>query len=125
MKYMFAEDTSGGSQDTLLCLKKGGEKLWGGFEEYHDAVPVLAAAEDRLQLERKLKVDVFHASDDSMVGVKGQRYFDRCWDVERSGGSIEYRSRVVEDSDHDSIGNMDKGAIGAIFDEVVKSFSLS
>ena len=121
-KYMLAEDTSGGSQDALLCLKKGGEGLWGGFEEYHDVVPVLAAAEDRLALKHKLKVDVFHAWDDCMVGEKGQNYFDWCWNMENTGESIKYQSWIVEHTDHDSIYN--DFVIGAICDEVVESFSL-
>jgi hypothetical protein len=112
--YIFAEETSGGSQDSVICLRK---KIWGAFESWEDLVSKLDAVETARGQRNKLRVQVFHAVNDALVGKGGMKYWDECWRTENRGENIEYESQIV-DTDHDGLCAPQNGAVGQIFDAV-------
>jgi hypothetical protein len=136
MKYVWAEDTCGGSEEAKLCLKRGGQNIWGCFESYEDAVNMVLERETAVSSQApnaaKLKINVFLAAEDGLVGLKGGTYLDRCWrgdddrrelGLGRHGGDrlgeIDYESVVVESVGHDEIiANVEYGVVERIFKAV-------
>ncbi|KAF2813902.1 uncharacterized protein BDZ99DRAFT_227155 [Mytilinidion resinicola] len=104
MRYIFAEATDGISEDAKLFLRKGAHAAWSlpspapEWADVDEFVPLLCAGVFLNSITGTLAVDVFHAASDSMVGEKGQRWFDECWDAERwpqgVGERMRYRSQV-------------------------------
>lgn len=52
VSYLFAESTQGGTEDAILCLKRGAHVSWGYFEDFDDAIPRVCAAEVARGTER-------------------------------------------------------------------------
>ena len=53
-----------------------------------------------------LRVQVLFGESDSMIGKKGQAYVEKCWHQVNDGdsrGVVEFDSRVVPGTDHDSL----------------------
>lgn len=110
--FLFAENVDGAGQDAQLCLRKPRSVPWSTpdhpWKDIDDAVRQLrGVVENSSHPGRRLRIDAFHAESDGMVGVKGQAWFDSCWQSD-IGGSVEeerilYRSEVVKSSDHDFI----------------------
>jgi hypothetical protein len=119
--YLFAEETSSGSQDSVICLRK---KIWGAFDSWEDLVPNLAAVETAREERNKLRVQVFHAANDALVGKGGMKYWDECWRIKSRGENIEYESQIV-DTDHDGLCAPENGAMGQIFDAVTRPAGLT
>jgi pimeloyl-ACP methyl ester carboxylesterase len=117
--FLFAEENTGVGQDTQLCLRKPRSIPWSisavPWEDVDDAVRIFERSEsviaqnDRaVETTRIWSVDTFHAATDSMVGSKGQKWFDSCWANDETAASnnprpYEYHSQIVEGSDHDFI----------------------
>ncbi|KAJ5170187.1 uncharacterized protein N7500_002970 [Penicillium coprophilum] len=103
MQCMFAENTVGANSEALQCLRKE-PRTWGKCEDYEIFVHELVERE-RERVGVPLKVQAFFGETDSMIGKKGQAYFERCWRIgaEDSRGSVEFDSRVVSGTDHDSL----------------------
>lgn len=97
-RRIFSESTVGANRDALLCLKKGPEGLWGVCDDYEDFIKRLVERE-RAETS-KVKVRVFFAAEDSMIGVKGREYMDCCWEEQ---DDLDLESRIVADTDHDSV----------------------
>ena len=97
-KRIFSESTVGANREALLCLKKGTEGLWGVCDDYKDFLRRLAERE-RAETS-KVKVRVFFAAEDSMIGVKGRAYMDCCW---KEQDELDFESRIVANTDHDSV----------------------
>ncbi|TDZ13230.1 hypothetical protein C8035_v006734 [Colletotrichum spinosum] len=113
---VYAEDVSGLGQEAVLLLKKGAcaAGAWGGWED-HDEYVARLAEEVRREGER-LRVDVFFAESDGMIGTgAGPGWFSECWGEERRGDGIAYRSCVVPGTDHDSIVGLKFGVHERIF----------
>ena len=124
--FLFAEENAGVGQDTQLCLRKPRSIPWSTlavpWKDFDDAVRAFerlrgATGQDNRMSEatKTLRVDVFHAETDSLVGHKGQEWFDSCWkrDEDAASGSLspfEYYSQTVKGSDHDSILDLGLGA---------------
>ncbi|KAJ5374204.1 hypothetical protein N7517_006210 [Penicillium concentricum] len=103
MQCMFAENTVGSNSEALQCLRKE-PNTWGKCEDYEVFVRELVERE-RGRDGAPLKVHAFFGETDSMIGKKGRTYVERCWQTvnEDSRGAIEFDSRVVFGTDHDSL----------------------
>ncbi|KAH8648624.1 hypothetical protein BX600DRAFT_517991 [Xylariales sp. PMI_506] len=122
VKRAYAQNVRGLSEDALLLLRKGGQPdEWGSWSDWDDLVPLLAAAETDQRSGGngadlpKLRVDVFFAESDVMIGTKVQGWFDSCWAPEKRGEGIDYESHEVEGADHDNILNLQFGVAQKIF----------
>ncbi|KAK2609201.1 hypothetical protein QQS21_002283 [Conoideocrella luteorostrata] len=101
---MFLENTAGANSEARQCLKKEGKGMRGVYEELDVFVQDLVAQERNRAQEGKLRVKVFFAEDDVMIGKGGQRYMDACWDHESEFADVlEYSSATVENTDHDNV----------------------
>lgn len=122
-KYTCAEALAGFGLEAQFCLKKGGgPDVWGGWIDYDQMVKLLVANERPFASERmnKLRVDVFHAAEDNMVGKRGQRWFDSCWKPEVIGEDVEYNATVVEDTNHDTINEEDSWVLDKMFERIIE-----
>ena len=97
-KRIFGESTVGANREALLCLKKGPEGLWGVCDDYK--VFIKRLAERERSETSKVKVRVFFAAEDSMIGAKGREYMDCCW---KEQDDLDFESRIVANTDHDSV----------------------
>ena len=125
-KFYFAEDTTAGNEDARLCLKMGGTKLWGDCEEYPDFVRALVEREkERRSADANaagLKIRVFYAESDQMIGKGGQTYFEQCWAQEGVPGPIDYEGRELEGTDHETVFlDAEKSALPTVFDGMVNT----
>ena len=125
-EYHAAEDSTAGNEDARLCLKKDGEGSWGICENYQQYVQSLVTQEkERNQTNpfaSKLKVSVYYAESDMMIGKGGQKYFDECWRQVEVAESIEYESTELPGTNHDStVQDLEKGALRGLFDAVKKA----
>ncbi|KAF4837121.1 hypothetical protein CGCTS75_v001517 [Colletotrichum tropicale] len=106
IKRVYAESVQGLGQDAVLLLKRDGENemFWGEWEDYDKLVPLLAQQEGELGGDGGLKVEVFFAASDAMIGTgDGPKWFEQCWREEQRGEKIKFSSSVVPEADHDSI----------------------
>ncbi|KAK3701694.1 hypothetical protein LTR37_015347 [Vermiconidia calcicola] len=120
-KYFFAEGTTAGNEDAKLCLKKDPSASWGVCEDYEEYVRNLVEQESgRAQDgDAKLNVHVFFAESDMMIGMAGERYFERCWRQAGVSDHIEYESTKLPGTDHDSaLIDHRKGALKSILEAV-------
>jgi hypothetical protein len=107
VNYMFAENTVGANSEALQCLRKGEGREWGAVDDYAGCIKGLVeregdrGREEGRQDERGLRVRVYHAATDAMVGRKGQEYFEGCW--RGAGEGVEFDARRVEGTDHDTV----------------------
>ncbi|KAL2133771.1 hypothetical protein VTI74DRAFT_1708 [Chaetomium olivicolor] len=112
LKSMFSENMVGADSEALQCLRKGPAGLWGDCEDYMLFVRKLAELErSRRSAEggsnrEKLRISVYFAESDTMIGKKGQSYMEDCW--KGSGGDefqdvLEFTTATISETDHDSI----------------------
>jgi hypothetical protein len=124
--FLFAESIDGVSADAQLFLNKPRSVPWCSpsleWSDIDHFVPLLSKVmkeDGRLDGHtRTLTIDAFHAASDHMVGKRGQDWFNSCWKGSsspsaRSGLSepvqqyshqgYDYRSEVVESTDHDNL----------------------
>lgn len=100
------------SQDTLLCLKKGGVS-WGLYDDLPASIGMLCEQEKRriVAMEsqstpnerNRLKYRALFSETDALIGNGGRRYFENCWRDASVNGSIDYDSTVVLSATHDTI----------------------
>jgi hypothetical protein len=101
---MYAESTVGANSEARQCLKKEGDGTWGECEDYEAFVQKLVAKERTHGQEAKLRIDIFFAQDDALVGQRGQRYMEACWSGQGGFADVlEFASSTVDGSDHDSV----------------------
>ncbi|CAN8096731.1 unnamed protein product [Discula destructiva] len=114
MKSMFTENTVGANSEALLCLKKGRGATWGACEDYkayferlysNEQERLATASSDHLTTSR-LRIRVYFAETDMMIGKQGQEYLNECF----RGGSngiapdiVDFEAATIVGSDHDSI----------------------
>jgi hypothetical protein len=133
--FLFAEGVDGAGQDTQLCLRKPRSVPWSTslrpWDDVDDVVRQLRHivstdgadnAEQRVWL-----LNTFHAESDSMVGRKGQVWFDSCWESNETATSslyhvMKYGSEVVPGSDHDFLLDPAFGASEAWLKRVSEAF---
>ncbi|KAJ5156800.1 hypothetical protein N7492_009603 [Penicillium capsulatum] len=103
-RRIFQESTVGSNSEALQCLRKEAN-TWGKCEDYQVFV------RDFRQLERDregsaLMVHAYFAESDSMIGKKGQQYFEECWqgtDDDDNLDSVNFISTTVPGTDHDTL----------------------
>ncbi|MCJ1474210.1 hypothetical protein MMC13_002868 [Lambiella insularis] len=131
VKLFMAENIQGGSDEAFLTLKRGTEWSWGLFEDIDEAISkvveqereLAAAAEHDGSGPEKLRVQVFFAESDMMIGKQGQEWFNECWRKEACSDVVEYCNQTVPASNHENIASAEKGIVDRLFREVASSFS--
>jgi predicted metalloprotease len=122
-KFIFAENLEGASQEALLCLQKGNVK-WGDWDTIDEAVSRIATNEksrrgnDGTTAGRKLKIQVFFAEDDEMVGKGGQAYLEKCFAKADVTEYLDFHSEVVPATDHNEVLRTSKGATKKVMQEI-------
>ncbi|USW47684.1 Putative alpha/Beta hydrolase [Septoria linicola] len=121
-KYAWAEGMTGANDEARLCLA-GGKGLWGSCEDFGEYIELLSAQERASQSEQgtnsKLKVQVFFAGSDNMIGKEGQAYFESCWQQQCVDGVIDYTSTQLVDRSHETIVmDYEKGGIVRVFQHI-------
>lgn len=122
-KYVFSEDTTAANEEAKLCLKKGDSAIWGICDDYNEFVSSVCAQEkDWASADAsssKLKLRVYFAASDVMIGKGGQEYFKKCWQKGGVSEVIDFESKELPGTDHDSaLIDQDAGAMKIIFAEV-------
>lgn len=102
-EHIFAGSVRGLGQETQVLLRNGVEKDgWSDWGDFDVLTPRLAEAV-RGAGGAGLKVDVFFAEKDNLIGdagTKGGRWFEECWtDVD----GVEFTSKILRGSDHDNV----------------------
>jgi hypothetical protein len=121
--FIFAENVEGASQEALLCLQKCNVK-WGDWDTIDEAVSRIATNEksrlgdDGDAAPRKLKIQIFFAEDDEMVGKGGQAYLEECFAKANVTEYLDFHSEVVPGTDHNEVLRASKGAIGKVMREI-------
>lgn len=101
---VFAESTVGANREALLCTRKGPEGSWGRCDNYDTYVKELAAMEKDNNTSDgagKLRVRLYFAKSDLMIGETGREYMEGCW--QREASAFDFKTAIVEDTDHDSV----------------------
>lgn len=102
-EHVFTGSVRGLGQETQVLLRNGVEKDgWSDWGDFDVLAPRLAEAVRALG-GATLKVDVFFAEKDQMIGdagSKGIRWFEECW---RNVDGVEFTSETVKGSDHDRV----------------------
>ncbi|PYI30924.1 hypothetical protein BP00DRAFT_371961 [Aspergillus indologenus CBS 114.80] len=115
MEYMFTESSTGINDEAMVCLKKGSLGLWGACEDLPAYVRQLLQSEhDHKQhypQEAPLRLVAGFAEKDSMIGSRGQRYFEQCFTRADLGGGVAFESVVMPGTDHDSIWSTRTGVL--------------
>ncbi|ROV92131.1 hypothetical protein VSDG_07509 [Cytospora chrysosperma] len=119
-KAMCGENMAGADSEALLCLRKGPAGLWGECEDYPRCVHRLAELERSRRRAtqgaaagdsgggEKLRINAYFAQSDSMIGSRGQRYFEDCWKGSSGVGdefqdALTFRAVTINETDHDSV----------------------
>jgi len=131
-KVFMEENMSGGADEAFLCLKRGDKWSWGLFADIEEAVSMLVYHERLLTSgpdssqgdirQEKLRVEVFFAESDIMIGKKGQEWFSQCWQSQDIADVISYTSETVPESSHETIGDPGRGIFARLFKEIALSF---
>lgn len=107
IRIAMGEGTSGLNDDAKILLKKDGN--WGVCEDYGECIKELAMREKaRPQSGGRLRVKLFFAEQDSMIGQQGQAYMESCWKALDEGdgdcrGVIDVEMKTVPGTDHDGL----------------------
>lgn len=118
---IYEESVAGVGDEVVMLLQKttGGFSDWG---DYDVLVPRLV--EGLRTAQRRLRVDVFWAEDDIVVGdgnTKGPAWFDKCWEAPGVEGIVDYSSTVVKGADHDRIWNLRWHTMKTVFERIGQS----
>jgi hypothetical protein len=123
-EYLFNQESmKGGNEEALLLLKKDPSISWGACEDYVAYTKTLNRREKERQTaggERaKLKVRLYFAESDVMIGKKGQKFFEECWRSNGDSDMIDLESSEMPGTNHDSVlVDFEKGALERIFKEI-------
>ncbi|KXJ96209.1 hypothetical protein Micbo1qcDRAFT_231293 [Microdochium bolleyi] len=133
--HAFRHGAKGMGQEAVMLLKRaGGADVWGSWLDIDSYVPILAsqirpdtaAAMEQSsvqgsQASRTLKMQVFYAEQDNMIGTKaGPKWFDECWSPDQRGDAIEYSSTVVPGTSHDTVLDLRFGISEEIFKTIAQ-----
>lgn len=117
---IYAEGVRGIGSEAVLLMHKAADAAgsgWSDWGDYDQLVPRLAEA--LRAAGRRLRLDVFYAEKDMMIGhgreSKGARWFDSCWEQTRCADVVQYRSTTVMGADHDGIWNLRWGMMQEVF----------
>lgn len=134
--FLFAEGVEGAGQDAQLCLRKPRSIPWchpsKHWNDFDDAVRqlcnIIREESTSNEVRRAWRIEAFHAESDSMVGKKGQAWFNGCWEGDGAAnfelsGALDYSSRIVNRSDHDFILDPMFGASASWLKHVRETFT--
>lgn len=124
-RYIFAEDVEGSSHEALLCLQKGNVK-WGNWQDLRKGAAMISSNEKTLQelegsdadTKQKLRIRLFFAEEDEMVGRMGQTYLENCFAKATDREYLDFHSEVVQGTDHNEVLTVSRGAIEKIMKAV-------
>ncbi|KAJ5902160.1 hypothetical protein N7495_002688 [Penicillium taxi] len=97
-RFMWDENTVGANSEALTCLRKG-DSDWAACSDYAQCAQTLATRESS---GGSFKVRAYFAAKDAMIGGRGQRYFEQCWQAPGMD-AIDFASKTVDGTDHDSL----------------------
>ena len=103
VERVFRGNVRGLGQEVQMLLRCGPafDNGWADWGDYDALAPRLAAAVRAAGATAKLRLEMFYAEKDVMVGdmgTKGPKWFDACWtDVD----GVDYVSETVLGADHD------------------------
>lgn len=100
IRFMHAEDTVGANSEAMQVLRKDVGTGWGVCLDY--AICAQDLADHQAAPEAEFRVRAYFAEKDFLVGSRGKRYFEECWE-EPGVDTIDSVSREIEGSDHDTI----------------------
>lgn len=102
-EQIFAGSVLGLGQEMQLLLRNGVEKDgWSDWGDIDVLAPRLAQAVRSVR-GAGLKVDVFFAEKDNLIGDaggKGSQWFEACW---RDVDGVDFTSEMVKGANHDSV----------------------
>ena len=108
-KAIFGENTAGANSEALQCLRKGPAGLWGDCEDYGAFVGKVGEVErgrGGWDGGEKLRIRVYFAESDALIGKKGQRYMEECWKGSRGDkfeDVLNFVATTIGETDHDSV----------------------
>jgi pimeloyl-ACP methyl ester carboxylesterase len=115
---IFAESIRGLNDESVVLMHKGA--VSGGWSDWGDFDVLVPRLGEKLRSAgRKLRVDVWYAESDALIGddaSKGPAWFDGLWQAAAQNGSIEYHRDAVKGSDHDSVWNLKHGRCRKVFE---------
>lgn len=100
LRFMYTENTVGANSEALQCLRKSDGSSWGACSDYARCAQTLAARER--STDSRVSVRTYFAAKDAMVGSRGQKYFEECWQAP-GVEAIEFVSTTVDGTDHDTL----------------------
>jgi hypothetical protein len=120
VKRIFSESVAGLGEETQVVLRNGVEKDgWSDWGDFDVLAPRLAQALREIGSAR-LKIDVFFAEKDNMIGnagSKGCQWLEECW---RDLDGVEFESRTVEGADHDCVWDQRWGVMESVFSTMTR-----
>ncbi|KAJ5818490.1 hypothetical protein N7474_004081 [Penicillium riverlandense] len=99
LPFMHHENTVGANSEALQCLRKS-DSDWGVCSDYAQCAQMLAASEQSTGGPVSLRA--YFASTDALVGSRGQRYFEQCWQAP-GVEAIDFISTTIDKTDHDTL----------------------
>ncbi|KAK5113675.1 hypothetical protein LTR62_003302 [Meristemomyces frigidus] len=123
MKYCVTESWAAGDEDAILCLKKAGPGHWGICEDYPEYVRLLVELEqsrrNSIPDAPKLKMRVYLAESDMMIGKEGATYFKQCWARSGVSDTIDFQSHELPKTNHETIiVDTKRGGLKPVFEEI-------
>lgn len=115
-EYVFAEKVEGASHEALFCLRKG-STTWGDWRDMDEAVLTISNNErtrqesQRFENSEKLKIQIFFAENDEMIGKGGQKWLESCFTQAGVAGWLNVESEVVAGTDHNDVLALQNGAM--------------
>lgn len=118
---MFEGQTVGADSEVMQCLKKGATGTWGKCDDYPTFIQDLAELERSRGLGEgrvRVKVRVYFAETDAMIGQRGQSYLEECWAGKEGEfkDCIDFAAESIKGTDHDTVAGKLK-VLEAIFHE--------
>ncbi|KIW64358.1 hypothetical protein PV04_09300 [Phialophora macrospora] len=118
---VFAGNVRGLGQETQVLLRKGAAKDgWSDWGEFDVLAPRLAEAVRGVGGGARLKVDVFFAEKDSMIGdagSKGPTWFEACWN---GVDGVDFASETVKGADHDHVWDLRWGVMERVLKTITQ-----
>ena len=99
LRFMYDENTVGANSEALQCLRKG-DSDWGVCSDYAQCARMLADREQ--SMEGRVSIRAYFAATDALVGSRGQKYFETCWQAP-GVEAIDFISTTVDGTDHDTL----------------------
>lgn len=124
LQHVFAENVSGLSEEAKLLLQRVGDgKGWSDWGDVDTAVTRLVPALKAAGVTSELRVDIFFAGKDNMIGdigTKGPKWLEECFREEerKSAGQLKVRYEVIEKAEHETVWDMRWDAIGTMLKRV-------